>query len=313
MRDLFIFGDITRNMEHFEDTSAGSFIYDLSNFNGEDITVHLNSAGGDVFAAIAIYNSLKNYSGNVTVSIEGLAASAASVVAMGGKKICMASNALIMLHLPAVALEGYFDNTDLNKLQTQLAAVEQSLIKIYSTRIPESKARELMAAETWLNAEEALDLGLIDEITGEVPLAIDDKHKFLFVNKLAISTKNFDTAKIHRALEAKTVTQQEIIAQVRTQELTRIRNLQALKCDNAAVNAIVDVALSDGQSAAQIQAYIDAVKKIPVQNATDKIAAVIRDQMTSGAENVNGQPEMTAEDIRKAQADRIVAFANGTV
>lgn len=306
-------------MEHFEDTSAAGLIYDLNGVEG-DVTLHVNSAGGDVFAALAIYNALKNYSGNVTVSIDGLAASAASIIAMGGSRVTMASNALMMIHLPSAELIGYFDTQDLSKLQAQLSAVEQSLIAVYSTRISEADARRMMKAETWLSAQQALELGLIDEITGEVPLAIDDKHKFLFVNKLAVSTKNFDADKLRRAMEVKTMDEQKIIAQVREQELSRIRDLQALRCDNAAVNAIVDVALSDGRAVADVQNYIDAVKKIPapepapaVNDVADKIVAVIRDQLTSGAENVISQPAETPEDKIKAQAQRIADIANGMI
>lgn len=319
MSDIYIYGDITKTMEHFEDTSAAGLIYDLNGVEG-DVTLHVNSAGGDVFAALAIYNALKNYSGNVTVSIDGLAASAASIIAMGGSRVTMASNALMMIHLPSAELIGYFDTKDLSKLQAQLSAVEKSLIAVYSTRIPEADARRMMNAETWLSAQEALDLGLIDEITGDVPLAIDDKHKVLFVNKLAVSTKKFDADKLRRAMEAKTMDEQKIIAQVRQQELSRIRDLQALRCDNAAVNAIVDVALSDGRTVAEVQAYIDAVKKIPapepapaVNDVADKIVAVIRDQLTSGAENVISQPAETPEDKIKAQAQRIADIANGMI
>ena len=307
-------------MEHFEDTSAAGLAYDLKFLDGRDVTLHVNSAGGDVFAALAIYNALKSYQGKVTVSIDGLAASAASLIAMGGSRVTMASNALMMIHLPSAELAGYFDTQDLSKLQEQLAAVEKSLIAVYSTRISESDARRMMQAETWLSAQQALDMGLIDEITDDVPLAIDNKHKVLFVNKLAVSTKNFDADKLRRAMEAKTMDEQKIIAQVRQQELSRIRDLQALRCDNAAVNAIVDVALSDGKTVAEVQNYIDAVKKIPapepapaVNDVADKIVAVIRDQLTSGAENVVSQPAPTPEDVRKEQGDRIVNIANGMI
>lgn len=320
MNDIYIYGDIVKTMEHFEDTSAAGLTYDLKFLDGRDVTLHVNSAGGDVFAALAIYNALKSYQGNVTVSIDGLAASAASLIAMGGSRVTMASNALMMIHLPSAGLAGYFDTKDLSKLQEQLAAVEQSLIAVYSTRISEADARRMMQAETWLSAQEALDIGLIDEITDDVPLAIDNKHKVLFVNKLAVSTKNFDADKLRRAMEAKTMDEQKIIAQVRQQELSRIRDLQALRCDNAAVNAIVDVALSDGRAVADVQNYIDAVKKIPapepapaVNDVADKIVAVIRDQLTSGAENVTSQPTATPEDVRKEQGDRIVNIANGMI
>lgn len=96
------------------------------------------------------------------------------------------------------------------------------------------------------------------------------------------------------------------------QERQRVRDLQGLKCDNAAVNAIIEVAMSDGRTVADIQAYVDALKKIPpAQNTAGNIADVIRDQMTSGAAGVSGSQD--APDEKELQRNKIAAFANGMV
>lgn len=341
--DIYIYGDIMSERWSDTDVTAKSFVEDLQSFNGAPVTVHINSGGGDVFAGLAISNAIKNY-GNVTVLIDGLAASAASLIAMGGAKIVMAKNSLMMLHEPAVGLWGSFEAAELTKIQNALAAIRGTLIATYATRIDAAAAEKMVAAETWLNADEALAAGLVDEIAGEVEVKFDDAQQMIFVNSLAISTKKFDAVKMRRAMEVKTMDDKtffdklkaaitdvlttketsepapqnvEDAAAVREKELKRIRDLQALKCENAAVNSLIDLAINRGDTADEIQPYIGAVKSsqdTTAQNVADKIVAVIRDQMTSGAQNVaGGQQAPTPEDVKAAQQKRIVDYANGIV
>ena len=328
--DIYIYGDIV-NYEWFDsDVTAKSFTDDLNSFNGEPVTVHINSGGGDVFAGLAISNAIKNYKGGVTVMIDGLAASAASLIAVGGKKVCMASNALMMIHEAKVGVMGYYAINDLSKLQNELTAIKGAIIATYQSRAKDADIAAMVEVETWFSAKEALEAGLIDEITGEVPLQVDDAQQKLFVNSLAVDTKRFDVAKMRRAMGEKVMTENKsevkaAVAEPKTapaidteqilkQERQRVRDLQALKCGNSAVNAIIDVAISDGRGVQEIQAYVDALNKIPVQTsqaAADKIVAAIRDQMTSGAEGVQGGQE--APDAKELQQKRIVEFANGMV
>ena len=341
--DIYIYGDITSYAWDDTDVTAKSFVDDLNSFNGQPVMLHLNSGGGDVFQALAIYNSIRSYKGGVTVTIDGLAASAASLIAMGGSRIKMASNALMMIHMPSVGLMGYYDGAELSKIQNQLSAVEDSIITTYSDRLSRlgyvNNVREMVENETWLNATEALSGGFIDEITDAVSMQVDDAQQMMFVNSLAISTKKFDAVKMRRAMEAKKMNineqgffdklknaiteamtpkpiEVEDAAAIRETEIKRIRDLQGLKCDNAAVNAIIDVAISDGRPASEIKPFIDAIKAIPskptVQDTAEKIVAVIRDQLTSGAEGVSASQEApTAEDVKKAQAKLIADIANG--
>ena len=337
---IYIYGDITSEAWFDTDTTAKSFVDDLNSFGGKSITIHINSGGGDVFQALSISNVLRNYKGGVTIAIDGLAASAASLIAMGGSKITMADNALMMTHAPSVGLIGYYDADELSRVQTQLSAVQDSIVATYAARVGDA-AKNLVAQETWLNAQTALTLGLIDEITGAVELKVDDAQKMMFVNSLEVSTAKFDAAKMRRAMEAKTMDDKFVnqlketvaeavkpatppaepvvdVAAIRQQELSRIRDLQALKCGNSAVDAIIDVALGDGRTVAEIQPYIDAVKKVPAvptaQDAADKIVAVIRDQLTSGAENVSGgQTAPTEDELKQLQAKKIADFANGMI
>jgi len=135
------------------------------------IDLRLNSPGGSVFDAVAIYNALRRHPGEVTVWIDGIAASAASYIAMAGDKIVMPENAFLMIHDPSGLVMGTAE--DMRSTAEALDKVKVSLIQGYAAKSgkPDEEIAALMAAETWLDATEALDLGLIDRITEPVKLA----------------------------------------------------------------------------------------------------------------------------------------------
>jgi len=129
------------------------------------VTVNINSPGGLVFEAAAIHNALTRHKGRVVVNIDGAALSAASVVAMAGDAIYMAENALMMIHDPWNIAGG--TAADFRDVADAMDKVKDTIARTYAARgdLDVAKAGELMSAETWLSAEEALELGLIDEIT----------------------------------------------------------------------------------------------------------------------------------------------------
>ncbi|MCC8427220.1 head maturation protease, ClpP-related [Mucilaginibacter sp. UR6-11] len=131
---------------------------------GQDVEVHISSVGGSAFDAIAIYDLLKKYTGNVTTYIDALAASAASIVAMGGKKVVMSKYALLMIHKPMVGSGGNAD--ELLKDVQMLNVVQSRLAQIYmdKTGLDGVTVNSLINAVTWLSADQALDLGFVDEI-----------------------------------------------------------------------------------------------------------------------------------------------------
>lgn len=129
-----------------------------------DVTVWLNSPGGNVFAAAEIYTMLRDYKGAVTVKIASLAASAASVVAMAGDEVLMSPTALLMIHDPATIAVG---NTQaMEQAIATLNEVKESIINAYATKtgLSRKKIADLMAAETWINAKKAVELGFADAI-----------------------------------------------------------------------------------------------------------------------------------------------------
>lgn len=131
---------------------------------GQDVEVHISSVGGSAFDAIAIYDLLKKYPGNVTTYIDALAASAASVVAMAGQTVVMSKYALLMIHKPMVGTGGNAD--ELLKDVQMLNIVQSRLAQIYmdKTGLDGLTVNSLINAVTWMSADQALDLGFIDQI-----------------------------------------------------------------------------------------------------------------------------------------------------
>lgn len=129
-----------------------------------DITVWINSPGGDCIAAAQIYNMLLEYKGNVTIKIDGIAASAASVVAMAGNKVIMSPVSMLMIHNPMTMAAG--DTTEMKKAISMLTEVKESIINAYElkTGMNRDKIAKLMDAETWMDANKAIELGFADEI-----------------------------------------------------------------------------------------------------------------------------------------------------
>ena len=137
---------------------------DELNAGSGDITVWINSPGGDCVAAAQIYNMLANYKGNVTVKIDGIAASAASVIAMAGNTVLMSPVSMMMIHNPATIAFG--DHTEMEKAIEMLEGVKDSIINAYALKTGMSRAKlsRLMDAETWMDATKAVELGFADDI-----------------------------------------------------------------------------------------------------------------------------------------------------
>ena len=132
-----------------------------------DLTVWINSPGGNVFAAAEIYTMLQEYKGVVTVKIASIAASAASVVAMAGSRVLMSPTALLMIHDPSTIAMG--NAKDMEKAIETLNEVKESIINAYAAKsgLRRGKIAELMSNETWMNAKKAVELGFADEVLFE--------------------------------------------------------------------------------------------------------------------------------------------------
>ena len=162
-RTLFLNGTIAEESWFDDDITPQLFKEELMSGSG-DITVWINSPGGDCIAAAQIYNMLMDYKGNVTVKIDGIAASAASVIAMAGTKVMMSPVSMMMIHNPATIAFG--DHNEMQKAIDMLAEVKESIINAYEikTSLSRAKLAHLMEAETWMDANKAVELGFADEI-----------------------------------------------------------------------------------------------------------------------------------------------------
>ena len=167
-----------------------------------DVTVWINSPGGNVFAAAEIYTMLKDYSGKVTVKVASLAASAASVVAMAGDTVQMSPTALLMLHDPSTVAMG--NTRDMEKAISALNEVKEAIVNAYAAKsgLRRGRIADLMSEETWLNAKKAVELGLADEILydGKKPEEDEEPEKedALPVEAQLFSTRVMDMAILDR-------------------------------------------------------------------------------------------------------------------
>lgn len=162
-RTLFLNGEISDETWFGDEVTPKLFKGELVAAEG-DITVWINSPGGDVFAAAQIYNMLMEYKGNVTVKVDGLAASAASVIAMAGTQVLMSPVAMMMIHNPMTVAIG--DTEEMKKAVAMLDEVKESIMNAYEikTGLNRTKISHLMDAESWFNAKKAVELGFADKI-----------------------------------------------------------------------------------------------------------------------------------------------------
>ena len=161
-RTLFLNGTIAEESWFDDDITPQLFKEELMAGSG-DITVWINSPGGDCVAAAQIYNMLMDYKGNVTVKIDGIAASAASVIAMAGTRVLVSPVSMMMIHNPMTVAMG--DTAEMQKAIEMLGSVKDSIINAYEIKTGLSRTRlsHLMDAETWMDANKAVELGFADD------------------------------------------------------------------------------------------------------------------------------------------------------
>ena len=176
------------------------------------VTIWLNSPGGDCIAASQIYSMLMDYTGNVTVKIDGIAASAASVIAMAGTTVLMAPTALMMIHNPMTVAFG--DTAEMQKAIDMLDEVKESIVNAYEIKTGMSRAKisHLMDSETWMNANRAIELGFADDI-------LEDKKKKCATDDVAFSfAARSSEMRLWNKLEGKFRTKPAAISEAKPQE-----------------------------------------------------------------------------------------------
>ncbi len=338
--ELILYGEISSESWYGDEITPKQFAEDLKSLNNKDLTVRLNSPGGDVFAAHAIYNLLKAYKGNVDVVIDGLAASAATIVMCAGH-VTAPNNSLLMIHNPSTGLMGYFEESDLKKVADSLKAVKQTIINVYLSKtsgiLSETKLKHMMDDETYMTAQEAKDYGFVDEVAG-VDANIEDKNGTIFINSVEISKKFLQkpdkfadfikqkggNVKVERQ-DLKEVGANKTAEEVAspTSEVKNANNLQnailaerermlaldKMKTGNAIIDTYIDVAKQKGVLAEEAQKYVDQMKAHckestaaqPSNNVNFAEALkIIHDQLTSGADSVLASSRVMTEEEKKA-------------
>ena len=191
VRVLELNGTIAEDSWFDDDITPKMFRDELFAGTG-DVVIWINSPGGDCIAASQIYTMLMDYNGNVTVKIDGIAASAASVIAMAGTKVLMAPTALMMIHNPATFAFG--DHEDMRRAIEMLDEVKESIINAYEikTGLSRAKLSHLMENETWMNANKAVELGFADGI-------LEDAKRMPAAEAYAFSGKTVEASIINKA------------------------------------------------------------------------------------------------------------------
>ena len=192
-RILFLEGVIAEESWFEDDVSPAEFKADLFSGSGP-ITLHINSPGGDCIAASQIYTMLMDYPHDVNVRIDGIAASASSVIAMAGTKVSMSPTSLMMLHNPFTVALG--DSEEMRKAIQLLDEVKESIINAYEIKTGLSRARlsQMMDSETWMNAVKAKELGFCDEVLYQPEKADNVENSFTF-SRRAVTNSLLDKLK----------------------------------------------------------------------------------------------------------------------
>jgi len=161
-KKIYMYGPIGSSWWDETATSAADFVKQLDEIGGEDIDIFVNSSGGDVFDGYAIYSAIARYEGKVTVHVDGLAASAASYCILSADEVLMSPSALMMIHKAWVFANGNAD--DLRNTAETLDKLDADIVGIYAKKTCKQRDEilEMMEAETWLTADEAVDMGFAD-------------------------------------------------------------------------------------------------------------------------------------------------------
>ena len=186
-RILLLDGEISDETWWGDEITPQMFRSELNAAEG-DIDLWINSPGGDCYAAAQIYNMLMEYKGNVTVKIDGIAASAASVVAMAGSTVEISPLGMLMIHNPMTVSIG--DTHEMERTITFLAEIKESIINAYElkTGLSRAKISRLMDAETWMNAKKAVELGFADSVLyGDAQRPMTDATDGLIFSRAAVT------------------------------------------------------------------------------------------------------------------------------
>jgi ATP-dependent Clp endopeptidase proteolytic subunit ClpP len=256
----------------FGGVTAKDFMAEVKKLKGQHIHLRINSVGGSVIEGAAIYNALRRHKGGLTVHVDGLAASMASVIAMAGEEVFIADNAMLMIHNPWSMTMG--DADDLRKEADVLDKLKNTLVNAYArkTGMEAEDIAAMMDEETWLNATQSVAMGFADEIEDGIEAAASLSP--------AIARARFDTFSHSMARKSKTILAEEVaaevVAPVEAPVIDEVAVDNSSEAMNAELQAKVDALQADldANNAAQAQASEDIAKEIEALKAeVDRLTA----------------------------------------
>lgn len=305
--ELLLYGEISGESWWGDETTPQQFAEALNDLDGRDLTIRINSGGGDVFAAQAIYNQLKTYKGKKTVRIDGLAASAATLVTCAGDTVIMPDNALFMIHNPACLLFDFYDVPALTKMAERLETVKQTITNVYLKKtkgsLSEDEIKQMMDAETWMTADEASGYGFVDETDEETPVENSFANGCLIVNSVSCDVSRFKNQQgMQKVLNHQRKAKKRGVVQMNNNDLLeRIKNLLGMNepanpepqptvqnqnddpvqserarmmaldalddHTNPAVSKIINAAKANGSTAEQVKPFVDVLREESQKNA----------------------------------------------
>ena len=256
---LFLNGTIAEESWFDDDVTPELFREELNAGQG-NITVWINSPGGDCVAAAQIYNMLMDYKGSVTVKIDGIAASAASVIAMAGTTVLMSPVSTIMIHNPATIAFG--DKAEMNRAIDMLDSVKESIMNAYEikTGMSRTKIAHLMDAETWMDAHKAMELGFADGILQREDASegedIEAPEISMLYSRAAVTNSLMDKIAAKCRITKQEQEKVGFTAKVPENEEAGSENRTGTKVEQA-----VNVALERSRKADEIRERLDFIKR----------------------------------------------------
>ncbi len=289
-----------------ESVSASQFSKDLKELGNDinEITVRINSTGGSVYDGLAIRSLLKNHKAYVTVIVDGLAASIASIIAMAADKLIMAKGSMMMIHNPLSG--GWGEAKDLREIADFLDKIRDSLVSVYAARTGKTSEEliELLDAETWMSAEEAVEMGFADEVEDEIQVTAGIAGTIAVVNGVSMDISKYTNIPDLQAFKVpKIPTSNNRITNNPGQEENRM-DLETIKNDYPELyNQIKNEGKDEG-----IQSERDRIKAI------DDLSMVGYEDIINKAKYESGiTAEFVALEIVKADKQRSENYLNNVL
>ncbi|MFX3673294.1 MAG: head maturation protease, ClpP-related [Paenisporosarcina sp.] len=300
--ELLLYGPISETSWWDDEVTPRQFADDLANLGDiDELDIRINSGGGDVFAAHAIHNLIRSHKAKVNVIIDGLAASAATIIAMAGDVIKMPKNSVMMIHNPWTMTWG--ESKDLIKTAELLETVKDSIIAAYQikTSLNVDEISALMDEESWMSAEKAFELGFADEVLENFQANASLNGSTLILNSIEHDLSRFKNSPNLKNFEGFKINQNTQTAVNTVKEAIKDMDMEKLKTDYP---ELYNQVMNDGKEQG-IQAERSRIKDI------ENISVVGSDEIINAAKFDSGiSAADTAMEILKAQKNQGAEFLN---